>query len=99
MAGGMTMMSPARLLAALSVTAALLSAAPAPAAELITLYGNSEQPPKSWIENGKPAGFGIETATEVLKRAGFEVNVMLLPYARALEQAKQGGIMTGVFRS
>jgi polar amino acid transport system substrate-binding protein len=91
-------MSPARLFAALSAAVALLSAVPA-RAELITLYGNSEQPPKAWLDNGTPRGFGIETATEVLKRAGFEVNVSLLPYARALEQVKQGGIMTGVFRS
>jgi polar amino acid transport system substrate-binding protein len=92
------MMSAMRVCAVLGLAAMLLSGAPA-RAEPVTLFGNSEQPPKAWLDHGTPRGFGIDTAVEVLKRAGFEPSVSLLPYARALEEVKQGGIMTGVFKS
>jgi len=87
-----------RACAVLGLAAALLSAAPA-RAQPITLFGNSEQPPKAWLDNGAPRGFGVDAAVEVLRRAGFEPRVTLLPFARALEEVKQVGIMTGVFKS
>jgi polar amino acid transport system substrate-binding protein len=68
-------------------------------AESITLYGNSEQPPKAWLDNGTPRGFAVEASIEVLKRAGFDVTVSLLPFARAMQQTTEGNIMTGVFYS
>jgi polar amino acid transport system substrate-binding protein len=68
-------------------------------AESITLYGNSEQPPKAWLDDGKPRGFAVEASIEVLRRAGYDVTVELLPFARAMEAAKTGGVMTGVFYS
>jgi len=68
-------------------------------AEPITLYGNSEQPPKSWLDGGTPRGFAIEASVEVLKRAGYDVTVSLLPFARAMQQTTEGGVMTGIFKS
>lgn len=68
-------------------------------AEPITLYGNSEQPPKSWLDGNTPKGFAIEASVEVLKRAGYDVTVSLLPFARAMQQTTEGGVMTGVFKS
>jgi ABC-type amino acid transport substrate-binding protein len=81
----------ATVLVAVATTTAAAKAAP------ITLYGNSEQPPKAWLDKDTPRGFGIDVAVEVLKRAGFDVTISLAPFARAMEQTKQGGIMTGVF--
>ncbi len=68
-------------------------------AEPITLYGNSEQPPKAWLDGSTPKGFAIEASAEVLRRAGYEVTVTLLPFARAMQQTTEGGVMTGVFKS
>jgi len=49
-------------------------------AESITLYGNAEQPPKSYLDGGMPKGFAIEAAVAVVKRAGYDVvTVTLLP--------------------
>lgn len=79
------------------VTLAGISAA---SAEPITLYGNSEQPPKSYLDkDGKPSGFAVDAAVEVLKRAGYDVTVRLLPFARAMQQTTEGGVMTGAFYS
>ncbi|MGZ5875083.1 MAG: substrate-binding periplasmic protein [Bradyrhizobium sp.] len=68
-------------------------------ADSIVLYGNSEQPPKAWLDGGTPKGFAIEASVEVLKRAGYDVTVTLLPFARAMQKATEDGVMTGVFLS
>jgi polar amino acid transport system substrate-binding protein len=82
-------------LALLAVFASVSSAR----AESIVLYGNSEQPPKAWLDGDKPKGFAIDASVEVLKRAGYEVTVTLLPFARAMQKATEDGVMTGVFFS
>ncbi len=91
-------MKKASLVALAAFAAAMLGASPS-FADSITLYGNSEQPPKAWLDNGTPKGFGVEAAVAVLKRAGFEVTVQLVPFARGMALTKEGGIMTGVFHS
>jgi ABC-type amino acid transport substrate-binding protein len=84
------------IVAALLATLGVLAASGA-SAEPITLYANVGQPPKAWLDNGTPRGYAVEAAQDVLKRAGYEVTVSLLPYARALEMTKKGDVMTGVF--
>jgi polar amino acid transport system substrate-binding protein len=88
----------AKILAAAALFAASLGVSSA-SAESIVLYGNSEQSPKAWLDAGAPKGFVVEAAVEVLKRAGYEVTVTLLPFARAMQKTTEDGIMTGVFLS
>jgi len=87
-----------KIFAAVAVVAAALSVSSA-RADSIVLYGNSEQPPKAWLDGGTPKGFVIEASIEVLKRAGYDVTVTLLPFARAMQKATEDGVMTGVFLS
>jgi polar amino acid transport system substrate-binding protein len=69
-------------------------------AETIVLYGNAEQRPKAYLdEHGVPKGFAVDAGVEVLRRAGYDVTVRLLPFARAMQQTAEGGVMTGVFYS
>lgn len=87
-----------RILTALAFVAAVLCASSA-RADSIVLYGNSQQSPKAWLDGDTPKGFAVEAAVEVLKRAGYEVTVTLLPFARAMQKTTEGGVMTGVFLS
>jgi polar amino acid transport system substrate-binding protein len=87
-----------KIFAAITIVAAVLSLSPA-RADSIVLYGNSEQPPKAWLDGSTPKGFVIEASIEVLKRAGYDVTVTLLPFARAMQKATEDGVMTGVFLS
>lgn len=87
-----------KILSTITVIAAMLGASAA-RADSIVLYGNSQQSPKAWLEGDTPKGFVVEAAVEVLKRAGYDVTVTLLPFARAMQKATEGGVMTGVFQS
>jgi polar amino acid transport system substrate-binding protein len=87
-----------RIFAAAALVAAILSAS-STRADQIVLYGNSEQSPKAWLDAGTPKGFAVEAAAEVLKRAGYDVTVTLLPFARAMQKTTEDGVMTGVFQS
>ena len=87
-----------KIFAAIATVAAVVSGSSA-RADSIVLYGNSEQPPKAWLEGGTPKGFAIDASVEVLKRAGYDVTVTLLPFARAMQKATEDGVMTGVFFS
>jgi len=87
----------AKIFAAVVVAAAL--GAVSARADSIVLYGNSQQSPKAWLDNGTPKGFAVEAAVEVLKRAGYDVTVTLLPFARAMQKTTEDGVMTGVFLS
>jgi polar amino acid transport system substrate-binding protein len=87
-----------KIFAAMAIVAAVASVSSA-RADSIVLYGNSEQPPKARLEGGTPKGFVIEASVEVLKRAGYDVTVTLLPFARAMQKATEDGVMTGVFFS
>src|SRR4030081_753609 len=87
-----------KILAAIAVAATVVSISAA-RADSIVLYGNSEQPPKAWLDGGTPKGFVIDASVEVLTRAGYDVTVTLLPFARAMQKATEDGVMTGVFFS
>ena len=68
-------------------------------ADGIVLYGNSTQPPKAWLDGTTPRGFVVEAAVLALTRAGYTVEVRLVPFERAMETVKTEGIMTGIFMS
>jgi polar amino acid transport system substrate-binding protein len=91
-------MNKASFLTLLSTLASLAGTVPVQA-DSITLYGNSEQPPKAWLDDGTAKGFVVEAALEVLNRAGYSVDVKLLPFARAMQEVTTGGVLTGVFYS
>jgi polar amino acid transport system substrate-binding protein len=88
----------AKIFTAAAMVAAVLSVSSA-RADSIVLYGNSEQSPKAWLDAGTPKGFAVEAAVEVLKRAGYDVTVTLLPFARAMQKTTEDGVMTGAFQS
>ena len=68
-------------------------------ADGIVLYGNSTQPPKAWLDGTTPRGFVVDAAVLALTRAGYTVDVRLVPFERAMETVKTEGIMTGIFMS
>ncbi|HET7492085.1 MAG TPA: transporter substrate-binding domain-containing protein [Bradyrhizobium sp.] len=88
----------AKIVTVALIAAAVLSVSPA-SADSIVLYGNSQQSPKAWLDGETPKGFVVEAAVAVLKRAGYDVTVSLLPFARAMQKTTEGGVMTGVFLS
>jgi ABC-type amino acid transport substrate-binding protein len=88
----------AKIFTAAAVVAVVLNISSA-RADSIVLYGNSQQSPKAWLDGDTPKGFAVEAAAEVLKRAGYEVTVTLLPFARAMQKTTEDGVMTGVFLS
>ncbi|PWC52712.1 hypothetical protein TSO221_13270 [Azospirillum sp. TSO22-1] len=47
-------------------------------------------PPLIFEENGAPAGIAYEVVTEALKRAGHQATVEVMPWARALDMARDG---------
>jgi len=68
-------------------------------ADAIVLYGNSSQPPKAWLDGTTPRGFVVEAAELALKRAGYTVEVHLVPFQRGMDAVKTEGVMTGIFWS
>lgn len=91
-------MMKAKIVTVAAIAAAVLCVSPA-RADSIVLYGNIQQPPKAWLDGETPKGFVVEAAVAVLKRAGYDVTVTLLPFARAMQKTTEGGVMTGVFLS
>lgn len=59
-------------------------------AQTVTLYGSDNLPPKCWSDHGVPRGYALDAALEALHRAGFDVDVRLEPWVRAVEDAKAG---------
>ena len=82
-----------------AILAAICLVAPAARADGIVLYGNSSQPPKAWLDGGTPRGFAVDAAVLALTRAGYTVEIRLVPFERAMESVKTEGIMTGIFMS
>ncbi|GGF33717.1 hypothetical protein GCM10011611_44960 [Aliidongia dinghuensis] len=91
---GIVLWSLCILLGAGLLGASLLGTA-AVAGEPVTLLGSDSLPPKAWQDGETPRGYAVDAATEVLSRAGFQVNVKLEPWPRAVEDARAGhGIIT-----
>jgi polar amino acid transport system substrate-binding protein len=68
-------------------------------ADGIVLYGNSSQPPKAWLDGTTPRGFVVEAAKLALERAGYVVEIRLVPFQRGMDAVKTEGVMTGIFWS
>lgn len=80
--------------------AMLLLGAVSVRAETISLFGSDNLPPKSWQDKDRPRGYSVDAAREVLALAGFQVDVRLTAWARAVEEVKAGkGILTHVSKT
>jgi polar amino acid transport system substrate-binding protein len=85
---------------AMLVCCAVLFGAASVRAETITLFGSDNLPPKSWLDKDTPRGYSVDAAREVLALAGFQVDVRLTAWARAVEEVKAGkGILTHVSKT
>ncbi len=67
----------------------------------VTLLGNADVPPKSWLDTGgTPRGYAVDGAVAILRQAGLRPQVALHPWRRALETSRRGGgLLLGVFSS
>jgi ABC-type amino acid transport substrate-binding protein len=73
----------------------LLLGSPSVQADTITLFGSDNLPPKAWQDGRTPRGYAVDAAIEALNRAGYQVEVKLEPWTRAIEDTKAGnGIIT-----
>src|SRR4029079_12082706 len=54
-------------------------------ADSIVLSGHSSQPPKAWLDGTTPRGFVVDAAALALTRAGYTVEIRLVPFERAME--------------
>ena len=81
----------AKIVTVAAIAAAVFSVSHA-RADSIVLYGNVQQPPKAWLDGETPKGFAVEAAVAVLKRAGYDVTMTLLPFARAIARQDHGEI-------
>ena len=67
----------------------LLSALPA-AAENPIIIDSPESHPYAWRENGRMTGLFHDLVTEAFRRAHHPVEIHLIPWARAMEEVRQG---------
>lgn len=67
----------------------------------LRLLSSDSVPLKSYIDNrGQPAGFAIDLAQEVARRAGFVPQLDLMPWTRALVEGRRGtGVIAAIFRT
>lgn len=69
--------------------------------ELLALVGNADVPPKAWLDpEGIARGYAVDGANAVLRRAGFQPAVQLLPWRRAVAVSERGSaLLLGVLTS
>jgi polar amino acid transport system substrate-binding protein len=73
----------------------VLSLQPVVAATVI-LAAAADSVPTSYVENGKQTGILIDVINEAFRRAGYSVQVKLMPWARCLKAVKTGDV-DGIF--
>jgi polar amino acid transport system substrate-binding protein len=56
----------------------------------------AETRPTAYLSNGKPVGILVELVQEACRRAGYPVEIRLMPWARCLAEARSGEV-DGVF--
>jgi len=78
-----------RLFAALTVLILLLLPIITLAGEKI-VFSTSEWEPYIMLESGKISGFNVDIIHELCKRLGFEADIKVFPFKRALMSVKQG---------
>jgi polar amino acid transport system substrate-binding protein len=47
-------------------------------------------PPYVFLDSGKPSGMAVDIAAEIFRRAGQEIKIEVMPWARALDEVKSG---------
>ena len=67
-------------------------------AETLLLAAANTRPTAFFQVGGKPSGMLIDLVTEAFRRAGYQVEFKLMPWARCLAEAKTGAV-DGVFSS
>lgn len=63
-------------------------------AELVLVAADS--PPTAYMERGKPTGILVDIVTEAFRRAGYPIEIRLMPWARCLVEARSGQV-DGIF--
>ncbi|HXP97919.1 MAG TPA: transporter substrate-binding domain-containing protein [Telmatospirillum sp.] len=85
------------ILSILSICLSLTMFSSGGRAETLVLAANDSRP-TSYYEGDKLTGVSLEIVVEALRRAGYAVDVRLMPWARCLEDARKGKV-DGVFTS
>ena len=62
------------------------------------LFAAAETRPTAYLVDGKPVGFLVDLVQEACRRAGYPVEIRLMPWARCLAEARSGKV-DGVFSS
>jgi polar amino acid transport system substrate-binding protein len=65
-------------------------------AEKIVLVAAEKSIPTSYIENGEQSGILIDVINEAFNRAGYSVEIFLMPWARCLREVENGTV-DGIF--
>jgi len=78
-----------KLIATLSLMAGLL-ALPAGALAEKLVFIASEWPPYAMQEKGQPTGMQVEVVLSLGKRLGFDIEIQILPWKRALMRVEKG---------
>ncbi len=65
-------------------------------ANTVILAAAADSIPTSYVENGKPTGILVDVINEAFRRAGYKVEVKLMPWARCIAAAKSGAV-DGIF--
>ena len=60
------------------------------AREIVRLVGIEKIEPMSWCQDGKPTGFICDLVHEIARKAGFDAEITLFPFKRALKMIQQG---------
>jgi len=68
---------------------------PVASAQALSLAA-ADSVPTAYIENGKPAGLLVDIVVEAFKRAGYPVDILVMPWARCQAEVKAGKI-DGIF--
>ncbi|MFD2263862.1 substrate-binding periplasmic protein [Lacibacterium aquatile] len=66
----------------------------------VRIFGSDQTPPKYYLEDGKARGYAFDIALEALRRIGRQGSPEAIPWARALQNSRDGlGIIVGFSRT
>lgn len=61
------------------------------------VFATSDWPPYIFMENNQPTGIHVEIVREACKRLGFEADIKVVPWARAVKYVEEGQQATAIF--
>lgn len=61
------------------------------------VFATSDWPPYIFMENNQPTGIHVEIIREACKRLGFEADIQVVPWARAMKYVEEGQQATAIF--